>query len=130
MNDRLNKLAKLTETLELISIDASMFEQFFYRAPLLCVIADQRGFFVHVNFLWEETFGYQESDLVSHPWLSFVHPDDIQPTVEATEGMANGLPVKCFENRYRSKTGQYKRLRWIATVFNKGVAYCIAEEIK
>jgi len=125
---RLDRLAELTESLRIESLDASLFARFFYHAPLLCCIADERGHFSHVNFLWEKVFGYTDIELCSRPWLHFVHPEDIEKTISIAESMGSS-PVLGFTNRYRKKDGTYQKVKWITTVFKDGKSYAIAEPI-
>jgi PAS domain-containing protein len=44
-------------------------------ADLLC-IANHKGYFVKVSPAWSELLGYSESELLSQPYLNFVHPED------------------------------------------------------
>ena len=46
----------------------------------LC-IADTEGYFKHVNPAWEATFGYTKEEVLSRPYLEFVHPDDREATI-------------------------------------------------
>jgi PAS domain S-box-containing protein len=50
---------------------------------LLC-IAGLDGFFKRLNPAWTETLGFSAEELKAKPWLSFVHPDDVEATVGAT----------------------------------------------
>src|SRR6201981_6272 len=95
----------------------------------LC-IAGTDGYFKHVNPAWETTFGFTREELLSRPYLEFVHPDDREATTAEAAKIASGCNTVAFENRYRCKDGSYKWLLWSA-VFRpeRGLIYAIAADI-
>jgi PAS domain S-box-containing protein len=96
---------------------------------LLC-IAGTDGYFKHVNPAWETTFGYTREELLSRPYLEFVHPDDRNATTTEAVNIASGRSTISFENRYRCKGGSYKWLLWSAVVrAEKGLIYAIAADV-
>ncbi len=79
----------------------------------LIATASFDGYFIRVNPAFERTLGYRASELVSRPFLDFVHPDDRAATVEAAANQTEaGLPVVNFQNRYRASDGSYRWLEW------------------
>src|SRR5207244_11300248 len=96
---------------------------------LLC-IAGTDGYFKHLNRAWETTFGYTKEELLSRPYLEFVHPNDRQPTIGEATNIACGRSTISFENRYRCKDGSYKWLLWSAVVrAERGLIYAIAADV-
>ena len=96
---------------------------------LLC-IATFDGYFTRVNPAWQRTLGYTSEELVTHPFLDFVHPDDREPTVAAMSALKTGARVSDFENRYRARDGSYKWLLWNAAAFPElGTIYADARDI-
>jgi PAS domain S-box-containing protein len=90
---------------------------------LLC-IAGTDGYFKHLNPAWETTLGYTREELLSRPYIEFVHPDDRQATVSEAAHVASGRSTLSFENRYGCKDGSYKWLLWSAIVRpEKGLIY-------
>jgi PAS domain S-box-containing protein len=79
----------------------------------LC-IAGFDGYFKQINPAWARTLGYTESELLSRPYLEFVHPDDVAPTMGAASKASGGRTVLEFRNRYRAKDGSYRWLAWNA----------------
>ena len=78
----------------------------------LMAVADLDGYFKRVNPAWTRALGWTAAEMTSGPWLDFVHPDDRQPTLAASAGLARGLDVVTFENRYRHKDGSWRWLAW------------------
>src|SRR5690348_9559097 len=96
---------------------------------LLC-IAGTDGYFKHVNPAWETTFGYTKEEVLSRPYLEFVHPDDREATMAEATKIASGSSTLSFENRYRCKDGCYRWLLWSAVVRpERGLIYCIAADV-
>jgi len=90
---------------------------------LLC-IAGVDGYFKYVNPAWETTLGYTQEELLSHPYLDFVHPEDREVTVREASHIASGRSTISFENRYLCKNGSFKWLLWSAVVHpERGLIY-------
>jgi PAS domain S-box-containing protein len=94
-------------------------------------IAGTDGYFRRVNSAFERALGYAARDLVSRPYIEFVHPDDVGKTsTEASSLAAGGLPSVRFENRYRAKDGSYRWIAWTSvTVPDEGLIYAIARDV-
>lgn len=78
---------------------------------LLCV-AGFDGYFKQLNPAWERTLGWSNKELLSKPYVVFVHPDDREATSQASATLADGHLVYFFENRYLCKDGSYKWISW------------------
>jgi PAS domain S-box-containing protein len=79
---------------------------------LICT-ASFEGFFTSVNPAGERLLGYQTEELLSRPFLDFVHPDDQEATMDEMKRQTEaGLSVLNFRNRYRCKDGSYLWLEW------------------
>jgi two-component system, sensor histidine kinase and response regulator len=93
-------------------------------------IASIDGYFKHVNPAWETTFGYTREEVLSRPYLEFVHPDDREATATEAANIASGRSTLTFENRYRCKDGSYKRVLWSAIVREeKGLIYAVGTDV-
>jgi diguanylate cyclase (GGDEF)-like protein/PAS domain S-box-containing protein len=78
---------------------------------LLCT-ANFQGYFVDVNETWTRVLGYSREELLSQPFESFVHPDDIERTRNTAAALINPSELVDFENRYRAKDGSWHWLLW------------------
>lgn len=93
---------------------------------LIC-IADQSGYLIKVNQSWSRVLGWTKKELMSRPWLEFVHPDDRERTIQAAQQMEN-QPIMGFTNRYLTKDGSYEEIKWFTLKWNDaGFALCIAK---
>lgn len=85
---------------------------FFNNSPDLFCIVSKEGFFLKLNPAWEQILGYSIAELMSRPFIDFLHPDDIEPTLREFSEELDGKPVYNFINRYRCKDGTFKWLEW------------------
>ena len=96
---------------------------------LLC-IAGVDGYFKYVNPAWETTLGYSQEELLSRPYLDFVHPKDREATVAEASHVASGRSTISFENRYLCKNGFFRWLLWSAVVHpERGLIYAVGVDL-
>ncbi|MDR3581408.1 MAG: PAS domain S-box protein [Oryzomonas sp.] len=107
------------------------FFTFFETSSDLMCIADISGHFKALNPSWEMTLGYSNEELISKPYVDFIHPDDKEKTLGVIQqNLKLGIPLFNFENRYRCKDGTYKWFSWRSNSFpEKEVTYAIAHDI-
>lgn len=97
---------------EALSKKTSELETFFNVALDLLCIADTSGNFIKLNKAWSDILGYSSGDLENRQFLEFVHPDDLQPTLDAMSQLSDQHPILDFTNRYRTKDGTYRYIEW------------------
>ena len=103
---------------------------FFTNAHDMLCIAGFDGYFKQVNSAWSRTLGYTDEELLSVPYLDFVHPDDREATVEMAGLNSDGLDTLSFQNRYRAKDGSYRWLSWSSTTSkDRQIIYGSARDI-
>jgi len=96
---------------------------------LLC-LAGVDGYFKALNPAWTRTLGYSEDELMSRPYVDFVHPDDRAATLTEANKLAMGFPIIHFRNRYMCKDGTFKWLAWTAgAATEEGLIYAGARDI-
>jgi PAS domain S-box-containing protein len=78
---------------------------------LLC-IADTNGCFRRLNKEWEHTLGYALHELEGRRFMDFVHPDDLELTLQSISTLKDNAPVRNFVNRYRARDGSYRWIEW------------------
>jgi PAS domain S-box-containing protein len=96
---------------------------------MLCSL-DFNGYFKRLNPAWERTLGYTRKELMSRPFIEFVHPDDRERTLKQNAAVRSGGKALSFENRYLCKDGSFKWLRWNAAPdFAENVIYSMARDV-
>lgn len=80
---------------------------------MLCLLGFD-GHFQRLNPAWENTLGFTREELMSRPFIEFVHPDDRARTLRQNAEVRGGGKALSFENRYMCKDGSFRWLRWNA----------------
>jgi PAS domain S-box-containing protein len=112
---------------EPVPIDHARF--FALSIDMLC-IAGMDGYFKHLNAAFTDTLGYTEEELVTRPFLDFVHPDDRAATLAEMEALRAGVPTIRFENRYRCRDGSWRWLWWrVQPAVAEGRLYATARDV-
>jgi PAS domain S-box-containing protein len=81
----------------------------------LLATANSEGRFTSLNASWERILGWSREELMARPLIEFVHPEDVERTI-AQRGLApeRDRELVDFENRFRTKDGEYRWLSWHA----------------
>jgi PAS domain S-box-containing protein len=92
--------------------------------------ASTDGYFTRLNPAWERTLGWTSEELMAQPLFSLVHPDDVKATADRVMKLRepDGSPAVTFENRYRTREGDYRWLEWTTTA-QEGVLYFVAKDV-
>lgn len=108
-----------------------IFEMFFHQSRDLVCIAGFDGYFKVINPAFEKVLGYTETELLSKPFVEFIHPDDVQKTSDEVNMMSSlGTSTIQFENRYIRKDGQLIYLQWNTSLDSENeTIFAIARDI-
>jgi two-component system sensor histidine kinase/response regulator len=102
----------------------------FETSPDLLCIAGVDGYFRRLNPAWEKTLGFTREELLSRPYVEFVHPDDRPATSKEAKEIADGTGSLLFENRYVCKDGSFRWLSWKSTPLpGEGLVYAVARDV-
>lgn len=104
------------------------YERFFELHLDMFCIASMEGYFLSINAAWGKTLGYTLEDLKAVQFLDFIHPEDIQATLDVMGQLATGVTLLNFTNRYRHKEGHYLYLEWRSQLAD-GFIYATATNI-
>ncbi|HWC15692.1 MAG TPA: response regulator, partial [Terriglobales bacterium] len=96
---------------------------------LFC-IAGFDGYLKQINRAWEVMLGYSREELLSRPYLEFIHPDDRPSTSAAARKVETGQSLMNFENRYLDKQGTYHNIFWtVAVRTDRRLMYCVGRDL-
>jgi PAS domain S-box-containing protein len=96
---------------------------------MLC-IANFKGYFVQLNPAWQTVLGFTREELLAKPFIEFVHPDDNEKTVQEVQRLMKGGEMIGFENRFRTKSGEYRWFLWTASASSaRQLLFAVARDI-
>ncbi|PZQ51734.1 MAG: hybrid sensor histidine kinase/response regulator [Novosphingobium pentaromativorans] len=82
----------------------------------LLLVADLDGTWLSINPAWTRCLGWSADELVGRTSEWMEHPDDQARTRAEVAKLAEGRTTLAFENRFRTRDGDYRTLSWTATV--------------
>lgn len=65
-----------------------------------------------INPAWVRVLGWSRDELMGHPFLHFIHPEDQEVSAEAWELLKDGTPIEGLETRFRCRDGSFRWLSW------------------
>jgi serine/threonine-protein kinase len=105
-------------------------DRFFQLSLDLFCIAGLDGYFRRINPNFSRVLGHTEEELLSRPFLDFVHEADREDTVQQMSVLSEGQPVVQFRNRYLTASGQYITLEWMAkSIENEDIIFAVARDV-
>src|ERR1700719_2649495 len=105
-------------------------DQLFQLSLDLFCIAGFDGYFKRLNPSWVQTLGISREELLSRPYIDFVHPDDREATLRESQKIVEGAVAFSFENRFRCGDGTYIWLLWNATPSSdQNLIFAVAKDI-
>ncbi|MDD4329499.1 MAG: PAS domain S-box protein [Aliarcobacter sp.] len=113
----------------LVSLEKE-FNNFFEISINLHLITNTTGLILQINNACKNILGYDKEELVNKSFLGFIHPDDIEKTINEMKKLENYEAVLLFENRYQHKNGTYVTLVWSANIdIDNRLIYSSAQDI-
>jgi PAS domain S-box-containing protein len=115
---------------EAIAMATEAGDRFFEVAIDMLCFLNFNGYFKRLNPAWERTLGFTREELMSRPFIEFVHPDDRERTLKQNAAVRGGGKALGFENRYLCKDGSYRWFRWnAASDSGDQIIYSVARDI-
>ncbi len=97
-------------------------------AEELMIICDLDGALIEVNPAASRLIGGSERDLRGVPIRAFLHPEDVERTAAEMSRLVAGQHSAAFENRYRTRSGEYRLISWTST-FDGGLLHGVGRDI-
>jgi PAS domain S-box-containing protein len=95
--------------------DFRNFEKLVALSSDLIAIAGKDNYLRRINPAFTPLLGWDESLLLSTPFSSFLHPEDVDAAYDELDKLETGLHSVNFTARVRSKSGGYKTLQLAVT---------------
>ena len=106
------------------------YEKLFTHSIDLVCLAGVDGFFKEINPAFTQVLGWDEKELLKNKLITFVHQADVEKTLAEIEKLSQGVKTINFINRFRTKSGVYKTLDWVANPdTSTGSIYAIARDV-
>ena len=106
------------------------FQDFIDLSLDLFCIAGFDGYLKEINRAWEVMLGYSREELLSKPYIDFLHPEDRPTTSAAARQVETGQNLMNFENRYLDTKGNYHRIFWtVAVRTDRQLIYCVGRDL-
>lgn len=106
------------------------FEQLIHSSQDFVCVASTDGYFKEINPTFAVVLGYSEEELLSQPFLNFIHPEDLEKSIDEVKRLGTEKESINFENRYVKKNGEIISIQWIITVSHEhGLAYGIGRDV-
>jgi PAS domain S-box-containing protein len=88
------------------------------------------GYFTHLNPAWERSLGWTVAELTAEPFITFVHPSDVEATLATAHQLASvsGTKIESFQNRYRTRGGEFRSIKW-NIVSDAKAMYFVARDV-
>jgi PAS domain S-box-containing protein len=112
-------------------IDANFkYELFFELSPDLLCIAGYDGYFKKINAAVPKLLGYTLEELYARPINDFVYEEDKDKTAQVRHELTKAKPLRNFENRYQTKTGEIVWLSWTSQpIESEKLVFAVAKNI-
>jgi PAS domain S-box-containing protein len=106
-------------------------EIFSMSLDMICIADINSATFLKVSPAFNRTLGFSEAELLNQSFLDFIHPDDVDATLQIIEDkLKRGDKVLNFTNRYRCKDGSYRWLDWVSVPLpERGLTFAVARDI-
>ncbi|MFT3808113.1 ATP-binding protein [Arenimonas sp.] len=105
-------------------------DRFFTLSLDMLCISSADGYFKRLSPAFTRTLGWSIEEMLTTPFIEFVHPDDREATMAEVERQVKaGQQVLQFENRYRHKDGSWRILSWKSAPRADGLMYATARDV-
>ncbi|WP_428029558.1 PAS domain S-box protein [Ancylobacter sp.] len=94
----------------------------------LMLVCDFEGVITAVNPSAETLLGWEEAEMVGRKVSDFLHPEDVEANAQALAASSAGGTTSAFENRYRTKAGEFRLLAWSA-VSDNGRIHAVGRDV-
>jgi len=107
------RLRTVNETLEtLVAVRSAERDRLWSLSQDMLARADYSGMMSAVSPAWGQVLGWTEEELLTRGYATFMHPEDMPPTLAAIGKMGESRQPTRFENRIATRDGGWKNIEW------------------
>lgn len=115
MDSLKREITQLSDKLDRLQVGRYLFEMVFDNPDfgmIACEFDVDKEMFLRVSNSVIALLGYLPAEMENRHFYEFLHPDDVQPTVDIVETIKEKGQQSGFSNRYRKKDGSYAICTW------------------
>ena len=102
---------------------------FFNMSSDMFVVIKEHNF-VKVNRAFTRILGYNQKEIINKPFLSFVHPDDVEVFMDGIKKLKISESAVTTRVRERLKDDSYKWFDWTSTIdIQTGIIHAVARDV-
>ncbi|QAY75107.1 PAS domain S-box protein [Sphingosinicella sp. BN140058] len=117
-------LRKLNETLEAqVAARSAERDRLWNLSQDMLARADYSGMMSAVSPAWTQVLGWNEAELLTRGYATFMHPEDADPTLAAIADMSRTRSPTRFENRIATSAGGWKPIEWTVAPEPDGINF-------
>ena len=123
------QISDLIEKKGLLELSYKASQAFIQATKVYLVISDANGGrFIWINPTLKEKLGFGFKELTENKAIDFIHPDDVQATINAQNKLYGKTisPVDGFTNRYITKRKKIIYIEWVENIRLNGTWFSIA----
>lgn len=124
----INLEKKVKERTKDLETAIQQLETFFDVSLDMLCITDQKGHFLKLSRAFENVLKIKRDDLQGKSCLQFIHPDDMDASIEVIEKLQSQEKVFSFINRYRTAKGDFRYIEWYSSPAGENV-YSVARDV-
>ena len=115
----------------MIKMQASTYisDDLFDLSPTPLCFLNLEGYFTKVNNALAYTLGYSKEELLSQPFITFVHPEYREDTLKQNAAFAQNKTIQEYKNCYLCADGSLKWLCWNAVQLPDKTCFASASDI-
>lgn len=119
-----------TESLHTLESTKTKLENIVAASPDVICSIDGNAIFLDVSAASEKVLGYKPEEMNGKALFEFLHPDDIQATLEMAPKVREAGFFIHFENRYIKKDGTVINMSWTGSYqAENDILYCVGRDI-
>ena len=116
------------------SEELDRFKSIFHNSTYVFAKVSFAGRIKYINSILPSILGVNQDSFLNKKAtnivLDYVHPQDVDITIQALGDVVNGQRINGIENRYRARNGDYIWLSWmLIPFFDQEIFYAIAHEV-